>query len=157
MVRKRIWLNANKQLQYSLFQNSDYYVDFKRRRGATAGYDVWRYVLARVGSFVSKPLAESCVDEKISGLEHYMAALLGFVKTDRVRSFLENYKDKTKGLTYKQLLETLRKAGAYQMIEAVCCPKVEEPDLQYDKKGCVQKLYRWLVLMGRGATQKRNA
>ena len=62
-----------------------------------------------------------------------MAALLGLVKTDPVRSLLENYKDKTEGLTYQQLLETLRKAGAYQMIEAVCCSKVEEPNLQYDE------------------------
>ena len=69
--------------------------------------------MSRVGGFVTKPIAESCVDEKISGLEHYMAALLGIFKTDHVRSMLEKYKDKTNGLTYEELLTTLRKAGAY--------------------------------------------
>ena len=140
-----------------LFQNSDYYCDFKQAHGATAGYDVWRRVLARVGSFVTKPLVESCVDEKISGLEHYMAALLGVVKTDRVKSLLENYKDKTNGLTYPQLLETLRKAGAYQMIKSVCCPKVEQPDLQYDEKRHARQPSQWLALTETTVTPRRNA
>ena len=55
VVHRRIWLNVNKKQQHLLFQNLDYYLDFQREYGATAAYSVWRLVLSRVGSFMSKP------------------------------------------------------------------------------------------------------
>jgi len=76
-VHRRIWRNVNKRQQHLLFLSSDYYARFRQDHNqATVGYDVWHDALANVGGFVSKPLNESCVDEKISGMEHYMAALL---------------------------------------------------------------------------------
>ena len=84
--------------------------------------------VGKVNTFVSKPKAESCVDEKINGLEHKMASLLGVMKRHHVKSHLENFSC-TGGHNYDEIVNILRKAGAHRMIESVCCPKVEQPDL----------------------------
>ena len=140
-VHKRIWLITNKRQQHSLFISSDHYQQFQKDHpGATVGYDVWRCALAVVGSFVSKPLQESCVDERMSSLEHFMAAILCVLKWKDVKAELEKYGAAGNNLTYKETYESMRKAGGYQMIEAVCCPKVNQPDLHLDKSEKCPKL-----------------
>ena len=132
-VHKRIWLNVNKRQQLSLFLSSDHFARFQaKHNGATVGYDVWSDVLGTVGTFVSNPLHESCVDEKISGLEHIMAALLGVLKRNDVKEDLEKYDGD--GLKYDELYDVTRKAGAHPMVEAVCCDKEEVPELHIDKE-----------------------
>ena len=42
----------------------------RESNGATAGYGARREVLDKVGTFVRKPLAESCIDRKTFGMEH---------------------------------------------------------------------------------------
>ena len=74
-VHKRIWRIVNKEAQHLLFLNSDEYASFQRENeGATIGYTTWSQVLKEVNTFVTNPKPESCVDEKISGLEHMMVA-----------------------------------------------------------------------------------
>ena len=73
MVHRRIWRIINKRGQHTLFLESDHYAKFQSENGgATVGYHVWHDALNAVGQFVSNPRKQSCVDEFISGLEHYM-------------------------------------------------------------------------------------
>ena len=124
----------NKEVQHLLSLNSDEYASFQcENEGATVGYTTWSQVLKEVNTFVTNPKPESCVDEKISGLEHMMVALLGVMKWKAVAELFQGYADVGSALRYDALVEALRKAGAYQFIEAVCCPKVEQPDLHIDK------------------------
>ena len=77
-VHKRIWLNVNKEQQHGQYLLSDQYEEFQdENNGATVSYGIWHEALSIINSFVSDPKPESCVDEKISGLMHAMAALLG--------------------------------------------------------------------------------
>ena len=79
-MHQRIWLNAHKTQRHVLFLASNYYANFQRENeDATAGYNVWRQVVAKVGSFVNTPASQSCVDTKISALEHGMVAILGII------------------------------------------------------------------------------
>ena len=100
-----------------------------------------------VGQFVSNPRVQSCVDEQMSGMEHYMAALLRVLRWPHVRRQLEHYVDQdiaTGGLTYQALFQVVRKAGAYQLIQAVCCPKKEQPTIHVDKnKKCPKLIPFW--------------
>ncbi len=128
-VHRRIRLELNKRRQHSLFTESEYYTNFQREYpGATVGYSVWERVLRKVGTFVTNPKQQSCVDEKTSALEHMMVALLRVMKRKNVKEFLQLQDLKDGALTYDTLLDHLRKAGSYQMISAICCPKEEEPD-----------------------------
>jgi hypothetical protein len=87
---KRIWLIVNQEQQHSLFKSSDHYAQFQlQESGAKASYGVWHEVLGKLGGIVSNPKPESCVDEKTSGLQHMMAALLGFIKRKTVKAYLE--------------------------------------------------------------------
>ena len=78
---KRIWLIVNKEQQHSLFLSSDHYAKFQQEHnGASVSYGIWHDVMDKVGSIVSNPKPESCVDKKTSGLQHMMAVILGFIK-----------------------------------------------------------------------------
>ena len=143
-IHRRIWRIVNKKLQHLLFLNSDHYKLFQSDHGgATAGYDVFRDLLSKVGTFVCNPLPQSCVDEKMSGLEQMMASLYGAMKRPDVKLLLKEYESTNRyyghgiGPDYDKLLETLRKAGAHPMIESISCEKVEQPELHIDKtKSC---------------------
>ena len=137
----RIWLNVNKKQQHLLFCNSDHYITFQHDNpGATVGYDVWSDVLSSVGSFVKMPLPESCVDERMSALEHFMAAILEVLKRKDVKEELGKYKPTGNHLTYKETYECTRKAGGYQMIETMCCPVEDQPELKLDESKKCPKL-----------------
>ena len=88
---RRIWCNVNKQQQHLLFLTSDHYANFRQDNdGATATLvDIWQEMMGAVGSFVSNPRNLYCVDEKTSGMEHFMAALLGYINKPHVRACLE--------------------------------------------------------------------
>ena len=65
-----------------------------------------------------------------------MVSLLGVMKRPHVKSLLENFSC-TGGHNYDEIVDILCKAGAHWMIESMCCPKVEQPDLHVDKtKSC---------------------
>ena len=134
-VHRRIWNITNMEQQHALFLASDYYAEFQSENNdATVGYTVWRDVLLEVGSFVSNPVRQSCVDEKISYLEHLMAAILLVLRRKNVKGALKNHQPtQDGGLTYDELYATCRKAGAYQFLEKMCCPRVEQPELHINK------------------------
>ena len=71
-------------------------------------------------------ICQSCVDEKISALEHFLAALRGLMKRKNTKKELESYQDSI-GLTYS------RKTGVYQLIGRIYCPKVQQLELHKDK------------------------
>ncbi len=106
---RRIWCNVNKQQQHLLFLKSDHYSNFQQDHdGATAtSIGVWEEVLGEVGSFVSNSRPQSCVDEKTSAMEHFMAALLGYIKKPHVQTYLEGYHDNGEGLLYDGLVGVL--------------------------------------------------
>ena len=54
-----------------------------------------------------------------------MAALLLVIRRKNDKSELESYPGVGNELTYNELYNTLRKAGAFQMVEPICCAKVE--------------------------------
>ena len=66
VVHQRIWLIVNKKGQHLLFLLSDHYLNFQvAHSGVTAGYAIFADALEAVGSFVSNPRKESCVDKNI--------------------------------------------------------------------------------------------
>ena len=136
MVHLRIWLIVNEKCQRVLFLASDHYRCFQNENlGAKAGYTVFTDALTAVGQFVSKLRKQSCVDELISGLEHYMIALLQVFWWDHVKRQLQHYVDRNisnGGLTFNAALQIFRKAGAYQLIQNVCCHKERHPLLYSD-------------------------
>ena len=136
-VHWQIWSIMNNHQQYLLFKNSDHYQNFKNdHNGVTAACTIWRLVLERLNTVVSKPKPGSCVDEKINGLEHKMASLLCVGKRPHVKSHLENFSC-TGGHNCNEIVDILCEEGEHRMIESACCPKVEQPDLHVDKtKSC---------------------
>ena len=68
-------------------------------------------MLKEVNTFVTDPKQESCVDEKISGLEHFMATLIAVFKWKDVKEGLKDYADEVGGLQYKFFVDVLRKYG----------------------------------------------
>ena len=54
-------------------------------------YTIWRKVLLKVATFISKPTNESCVDTKISGLEQMMVAQRGVMRKEDVKKDLEHF------------------------------------------------------------------
>ena len=72
--------------------NSDHYKLFQSDRGgATAGYDVFRDLLSKVGTFVCNPLPQSYLDKKMSGLKQIMTLLYGAMKRPDVKLLLNEY------------------------------------------------------------------
>jgi hypothetical protein len=66
-----------------------------------------------------------------------MAALLGFIKRGPAKEYLEGYHNDGEGFMYDGLYSVLRKAGCFKMVDAVCCGKIEQQTLHYDKsKSC---------------------
>lgn len=131
LVHKRIWYKVNRRQQLIDFRNSDHYVDFQNATdGATVGYDVWRRVLKKVGTFVCRPVPESCVDEVTTQVEHHMAALLDLLKKDFAKEAIVS---KVGRARYESFVEILRKAGYRPMMEEVLCQKEEQPDLHIDE------------------------
>ena len=83
-------------------------------------------------------MRQSCVDKKTSALKQYMTAILGVLRRRSMSKELENYQD-AGGLSYDATVEVLRKAGAFQLINRVCCEKVPQPELHVDKtQSCPQ-------------------
>ena len=56
-----------------------------------------------------------------------------------MRQELQNYSNHGR-LTHKELLGILRKAGAYQFVDGICCDKVSLPELHIDKSKPCPKL-----------------
>mmetsp|Transcript_16075 Transcript_16075/g.32284 ORF Transcript_16075/g.32284 Transcript_16075/m.32284 type:complete len:272 (+) Transcript_16075:2157-2972(+) len=131
-VHQRIWRIINKEHQWNSFLNSKEYEDFRDSNvGATVGYDVFRDVISKVGKFVCNPLPESCVDDKTSGLEHYMSSVLSLLTKADVKEVLKDADVSPHGLTYEESVEVLKKAGSYQFVDAMCCNKEEQPELHW--------------------------
>jgi len=140
---KRIWLIVNKEQQHSLFLSSDQYVKFQQEHnGASTSYGIWYYVMGKVESIVSNPKPESFVDEKTSGLQHMMAAILGIIKEAPVKAYLKGYHNDGEGLMYDDLYSVLCKAGCFRMVDTMCWGKVEQPQLHFDKtKPCPKMVW----------------
>ena len=97
-------------------------------------------MLDESGTFVRKPLPESCVDKKTSEMKLMMVALLYVVRRKRVKEELVQYHDYTGRISHEALHEKLRKAGVFQFIDTICCEKVSQPGLHIDKNRPCPKL-----------------
>ena len=63
-----------------------------------------------------------------------MAALLLMIRNENVKSELKSYRSIGNVLTYyNKLYDTLINAAAFQMVEAICCAKVEQLEQHIDK------------------------
>ena len=99
-----------------MFLASSYYRDFLEANPKYAdskfgvGYTVWMEALAEVASFVSNPKDKSCIDQKISSLEHLMLSAYKVMQYPRVKEKLKKYNPKDNKLTYDELYAILRKA-----------------------------------------------
>jgi len=154
-VHRRIWTISNREQQHLYFLESDLYKQFQTENvGATVGYSVWRDVLLEVGTFVSEPIAQSCVDEKISFLEHLMAALLPVLRRKNVKKELQKYQPSQNELTYDELYSGLRKAGAYQFLDKMCCPKDEQPKLDIIESSSCPKMIPLECTHGKNGNKK---
>lgn len=131
-VHRRVWLNANKRQQWLQFQASPNYAEFQKDHdnNKPLAYDTWRKVLEEVGKFVSNATPKSCVDEKMSGLEHAGDAILHALKLPDVKAELEN--NNFQGLTYEDTCQLLLKRSPQDVVKAVCCPAVDQPDLHIE-------------------------
>jgi len=94
-VHKRVWLNTNKRQQHLQFLASDIFANFQRDNNSDMKccYETWRKVLAKVNNpkFVTDPTPKSCVDEKMSGLEHAGDAILSALRLPVVRRIPHKY------------------------------------------------------------------
>jgi hypothetical protein len=128
-LHKRIWRVANKKSQHILFVENE---------GRTVGLTVFRKVLKKFKKLVCNPLPESCVDKKVSNMEHYMAALVTVLRRKDFKIQLQNA-SYAESLTFDKFYEVLRKASVHQLVESVCCEKTEKETLWIDKsKPCPQ-------------------
>jgi len=155
-VHRRIWcVSTNKRQQHELFLSSDYYKQFQaENNNATAGYTVWMEVLLQVGTFVSNPVVQSCVDEKISCLEHLMAALLRVLRRKNVKEVLKKYQPTQNALSYDEFYGAVRKAGAYQFLDKMCCPKEEQPELHIIEDSNCPKMIPLTCTHGKNGNEK---
>ena len=89
-VHGRIWLNANKKQRHIHFLEPVHYANFhQENNNAIVGYDVWQKVVEKVGPrFVSNPSNQSCVEIKISALQHAMAEMFGVLMEEGVTNNL---------------------------------------------------------------------
>lgn len=132
-VHRRIWRVKGKVLRLTLYKESIHYVKFRRENNdATVGYEIFFEALEVVGKYVCNPLPESCVDEKVSGVEQYMAATLCLIRKPHAKAELESYSGE--GAMYDEVLDVLRKASAKEAVKACCCDEVQQPQLHVDTK-----------------------
>ena len=149
-IHRRVWLVLNKIKQYEQFLASEHYASFQKDcNNATAGLTVWREALKVVGKFVSNPTPLSCVDEKLSGLLHFMRALSTVIRRPAVKAELEKFTDGD-GLIYDGLIKVLRQASYHDMVGAVICEKVDFPELHIDKSRACPKLPQFKCTHGTG-------
>ena len=137
----RIWVNVNKEEQRRSFIESTHYQNFQiENDGATAvSMGIWKEALNQVGKFVVDPIERSCVDEKISGLQHMMWALVDILKTEDIKSELEKFEGT--GLSYNQSLDVIKTGDAFAMVCSVCCERQEHPEYTLTNHDRVQSSY----------------
>ena len=146
-IHKRIWKVCGKVANHALFLESSHFAAFQRERpGATIGFDIFNRLLCPA---VKKPTPKSCVDERISSVEHFMAALLPFLRRKEVKEQLTRFQG-SGGLTYDALYDVLRKAGAHRLIRSVCCDAVEYPQLHHNADERCPKVIPFLCTHGKG-------
>ena len=147
----RIWINVNKEEQRRSFIESTHYQNFQiENDGATAvSVGIWKEVLDQVGQFVVDPIQRSCVDEKISGLQHMMCALVDVLKVEDTKRELENHEGT--GLSYSESLDILKTGDAFAMVCSVCCERTGHPEIHIDKTRPCPKFIPFLCTHGNGA------
>ena len=136
-VHRKIWHVTNAKQRHQLFLQSDHYTQFQNAHPGTIGYTVLSEVLSSVAKFVSNPLHESCVDQKMSGLDHFMAALTPLLKRPEVEEKLVRYDGN--GMTHGDLYAITRKTSSHQMVCSVVCEKEEQPDLHFERTSHAQR------------------
>eukprot|EP00986_Skeletonema_menzelii_P017430 scaffold19452_cov150-Skeletonema_menzelii.AAC.1 len=131
---KRIWLLLGSEHRHEEFIKSSYYEAFQEENpGATVGITVFSEALKKFRKLVSDPKPESCVDEKVSGLENAMDALYRVLISPDVKQILQHYEPNEGETSLDDLLGVLQRRSSHQMVELVCCRKEEQPDLHIDK------------------------
>lgn len=135
-VHKRIWEVGNCEQQYKRFKESDQYQDLQRALGndATVGMTLFRKVKNKLASgFITAAKQDSCVDPITSGLEHSMRAVLNVLLDKHVKSLLGGHVAQPGELSYDQIVDILKAAGYVNLVESICCNKVDQPDLCHEK------------------------
>lgn len=116
--------------------------------------DIWGDVLAQVGIFVCNPIQKSCVDEKISSLQHKMAGIKTVCRRKEVKDQLEKYDGS--GFSFPQTVDIVKHCNTFTMCEAVCCDKEEHPDMHIDKKKPCPKFIPLTCTHGDGSKDLRS-
>lgn len=133
-IHGRIWKIELMDSQWKAFLESKYYSDFQQdHHGRTIGYRIFSEVIKKVGKFVTKPTMESCVDELVSDMKHKMNAMHSVLRRKDVKDELEGFVPTNDGATYEQFSDILHTGGAFELVDLVCCQKVEEKPLHFDK------------------------
>jgi hypothetical protein len=134
-VHQRIWRLTNKEQQHKKFLESRQYREFiSENNAAGVGYTVFRDGIQKLRKIVSDPKPESCVDEKVSGMEHAMEALFALSRNDSaVKKAFESYQAREGEIAMDDFVKILQRRSSHKLVKSVCCEEVEEKDLHIDK------------------------
>ena len=140
-IATRIWSVATQGDRYRAFSDSDYYKIFQNEfGGATIGITVFNDVVNKIGKFMTNPKHHSCVDEKISDLEHAMDWMTIALSNEDVRSSAKEYSGL--GLHFDELMTALRRNDYKDMVKSVCCEEHEFVDLPKNGSGKYLRLIK---------------
>jgi len=135
-VHQRIWRLTNREQQHKVFLQSSYYKAFMDMNPSATGVGITVFSegLKKFKKLVSNPKPESCVDEKVSGLEYAMEAMFGVLNKGETKESFLCHQCKEGEIAPAEVLELMRLRSSHKLVDAVCCEKVERPDLHIDKE-----------------------
>jgi sentrin-specific protease 1 len=135
-VHQRIWRLTNREQQHKEFLQSSYYKAFMEMNPSATGVGITVFSegLKKFKKLVSNPKPESCVDEKVSGLEYAMEAMFGVLNKGETKEAFMCHQCKEGEIAPDEVLELMRLRSSHKLVDAVCCEKVERPDLHIDKE-----------------------
>lgn len=158
-VARRIWNLATNLRRHEHFIKSAYYADFQRAtNNATIAIRTFEKVLKKVAVFVSDPKVESCVDEKFSQSRHYMSAIAEVFRTlpREQRETLQQTVVEDGHLSYEHLNKIMKKEDPYQLADAICCPKIQCPELRHEGIKDIPKIVPVSCSFGTGGLDKKD-
>eukprot|EP00984_Skeletonema_dohrnii_P006213 scaffold2235_cov108-Skeletonema_dohrnii-CCMP3373.AAC.1 len=149
-VHQRIWRLTNREQQHKEFLQSSYYKAFMDMNPSATGVGITVFSegLKKFKKLVSNPKPESCVDEKVSGLEYAMEAMFGVLNKGETKEAFMCHQCKEGEIAPAEVLELMRLRSSHKLVDAVCCEKVERPDLHIDKEKDCPRMIPFLCTHG---------
>ncbi len=150
-VHQRIWRLTIREHQHAEFLKSTYYNEFMNENtfATGVGITVFSKCLKRFKTFVTYPKPESCVDEKVSGLEHAMEALYSVLSKSDAKESLQCYEVGEGEASLDDFVKVLRLRSSHKLVDLVCCAKEEQPDLHIDKEKECPRMIPFLCTHGK--------